>query len=250
MSPNAPSVPLIPARNLVSQPSGEGQIEEIIKPSPDHDIEDLQPSQEPIIGPGDQAQPRRSERIHLQQDKTLPSKPVTRSQTRKSAEEYCSILAYENNKDNYLETSEIIQDQDKEEFDEYFTTSAHAESVEKQNMENTFMAQDLIAPANTTEALKDPIWRKSIDDEYEALIKKKVWEVVLPPPNTNIVKSCWTHICKCNEDRTAKAKSRVVTQGFTQTFGVNYDETYAPVSRLASLQTICTIAARNDLLIH
>ena len=55
MSPNVPSVPLIPARDSLSQPSGEGQIEEIIELSPDHEIEDLQPSQEPIIGPGEQA---------------------------------------------------------------------------------------------------------------------------------------------------------------------------------------------------
>ena len=74
-----------------------------------------------------------------------------------------------------------------------------------------------------------------MDDEYEALIKKKVWEVVFPPPDTDIVGSCWTHICKCNEDRTARAKSRVVAQVFTQTFGANYDETYAPVYQLASL---------------
>ena len=82
-----------------------------------------------------------------------------------------------------------------------------------------------------------------MDNEYEALIEKKVWEVVLPPPDTNIVGSHWTHICKRNEDRTARAKSRVVVQGFTQTFGVDYDKTYAPVCRLASLWTICAIAA-------
>ena len=82
------------------------------------------------------------------------------------------------------------------------------------------------------------------------IIEKKVWEVVLPPPNTNIVGSCWTHICKCNQDRTARAKSRVVAQGFTQTFGIDYDKTYAPVSQLASLWTICSIAAWNDWLIH
>ena len=89
-----------------------------------------------------------------------------------------------------------------------------------------------------------------MDDGYEALIKKKVWEVVLLPPDTNIAGSCWTHICKQNQDRTARAKSRVVPQGFTQTFGVDYDETYAPVSQLASLQTICAIAVRNDWPIH
>ena len=69
-----------------------------------------------------------------------------------------------------------------------------------------------------------------MDNEYEALIEKKVWEVVLPPLDTNIVGSRWTHICKHNEDRTARAKSRVVAKGFTQTFGVDYDETYAPDS--------------------
>ena len=69
-----------------------------------------------------------------------------------------------------------------------------------------------------------------MDAKYEALIKKKVWDVVVLPPNINIVGSHWTHICKHNEDRTARAKSRVVAQGFTQTFGVDYDETYAPVS--------------------
>ena len=37
VSPNVPSVPPIPARDLLSQPSGEGQIEEIIEPSPDHE---------------------------------------------------------------------------------------------------------------------------------------------------------------------------------------------------------------------
>ena len=89
-----------------------------------------------------------------------------------------------------------------------------------------------------------------MDDEYEALIEKKVWEVVLPPPDMNIVGSCWTHICKCNDDRKARAKSRVIAQGFTQTFGVDYNETYAPVSQLASLQIICAIAARNDWPIH
>ena len=82
-----------------------------------------------------------------------------------------------------------------------------------------------------------------MDKEYEALIEKKVWEGVLPLPNINIIGSCWIHICKHNEDRTGRAKSRVVAQGITQTFGVDYDETYAPVRRLASLQTICAIAA-------
>ena len=59
MSPSVTSVPLIPACDSLSQPSGEGRIEELLEPSPDHETEDLQPSQEPTIGPGQQAQPRK-----------------------------------------------------------------------------------------------------------------------------------------------------------------------------------------------
>ena len=89
-----------------------------------------------------------------------------------------------------------------------------------------------------------------MDDEYEALIEKKVWDIVLLPPDINIVGSRWTHIFKWNQEGKVRAKSQVVAQGFTQTFGVNYDKTYAPVSQLASWRTICTIAAQNDWPIH
>ena len=69
--PIVSQVPSAPVHDLLSQPSGKGKIKEIIKPSPEHKLEDLQPSQRPTIGPSEQAQPRRSERIHLQHDKTI-----------------------------------------------------------------------------------------------------------------------------------------------------------------------------------
>ena len=95
------------------------------------------------------------------------------------------------------------------------------EPTGENSIESVFSTQDLAILTNIDEALQSPIWKKSMDNEYEALIKKKVWEVILPSSNTNIVGSHWTHICKCNEDRTARAKSRVVAQGFTQNFGVD-----------------------------
>ena len=64
-----PQIPSIPARDLLSQQDGEGRIEEIIEPGPEHELEDLEPSQKPIIGSGEQGQPRRSEQIHLQHKK-------------------------------------------------------------------------------------------------------------------------------------------------------------------------------------
>jgi hypothetical protein len=44
-----------------------------------------------------------------------------------------------------------------------------------------------------------------------------------------------------------KYKARIVTQGFTQIEGVDYDETFAPIAKFASLHTILAIAAKHDL---
>ena len=91
---------------------------------------------------------------------------------------------------------------------DYLAISTCAEPVKENCIESVFSTQNLIILSNIDEALQDPKWKKSMDDEYEVLIEKKVWEVVLPPPDTNIVGSCWTHICKFNKDRTAMAKSK------------------------------------------
>ena len=84
----------------------------------------------------------------------------------------------------------------------------------------------------------------------KAQIDKNTWEMVIPPEGVNIVGK-WTYCLKKNDKNTIiRPKSRLVAQGFTQTFGVNYDETYTPIVRMTSLRTICAIAACNNWPIH
>ena len=42
-------------------------------------------------------------------------------------------------------------------------------------------------------------------------------------------------------------KARVVARGFTQRYGTNYEETFAPVVRMEALRALFAIAARRDL---
>ena len=109
----------------------------------------------------------------------------------------------------------------------------------------------LTEPKNVNKAINNPIWKKSMDEELKAQIDKDTWEMVIPPEDVNIVGSKWTYCLKNNDKNTIiRPKSHLVAQGFTQMFGVDYDETYAPIIRMTSLQTICTIAARNNWPIH
>ena len=64
--------------------------------------------------------------------------------------------------------------QEKQEFDsDYLIISACGELVEKSCIESAFSAQDLTIPTTIDKALQDPTWKKSMDEEYEALIEKK-----------------------------------------------------------------------------
>src|SRR6266702_6193689 len=78
-----------------------------------------------------------------------------------------------------------------------------------------------------------------------------VYEVVPQPCGKNIVGSKWVFCIKRRPDGTIqKYKARVVTQGFTQVEGVDFDETFAPVAKFASLHAILALAAELDLEVH
>jgi len=42
-------------------------------------------------------------------------------------------------------------------------------------------------------------------------------------------------------------KARLVATGFTQTYGVDYNETFAPIAKFTSIRCILTLAAFEDM---
>jgi len=71
--------------------------------------------------------------------------------------------------------------------------------------------------------------------------------MVLCPPGKNIIGCKWVFRLKRKADGSIdKYKARLVAQGFTQIYGVDYYNTYSPVTWLTSFCLILTIAACNN----
>ena len=98
-------------------------------------------------------------------------------------------------------------------------------------------------PLSYKEATSKQVWVDAMIEEYNSIMNNDVWEVVPRPTGKSVVTSRWfykiKHVADCSVE---KCKARFVARGFTQKEGIDYDETFAPVSRYTTIRTIISLA--------
>ena len=96
-----------------------------------------------------------------------------------------------------------------------------------------------------------PQWKEVMDEELAALEAHYTWEVVDKPKNVNIIGCRWTFVVKKDAaGNIIRYKARLVAQGFSQVQGIDFFDTYAPVAKMATIQTVLALAVRYDHEIH
>ena len=109
-------------------------------------------------------------------------------------------------------------------------------------------------PRTVNEALSSPKrakWEKAMKTEMESLKINDVWELVELPEDRKVFGSKWVFRIKTDADGKVEThKARLVAQGFSQTFGDDYDETFSPVARFESIRTVIALAAKYGLKLH
>lgn len=101
-------------------------------------------------------------------------------------------------------------------------------------------------PQSVEEALSRPdaaMWKEAIDSEIDSLVAHGSWRLEDLPEDRRPVGSKFVLTRK----RDGRYKARLVAQGFTQMPGVDYSDTYAPVSRYATFRALMSHVAAHDL---
>ena len=90
-----------------------------------------------------------------------------------------------------------------------------------------------------------------MDEELSALEAHSTWKLADLPAGANLVGCRWTFIGKKDAaSNIVRYKVCLIAQGFSQVPGVDFFDTYTPVTKMASIRATLAYAAHHDLEIH
>lgn len=112
----------------------------------------------------------------------------------------------------------------------------------------------VIEPKTLAQALssdqKDQ-WVEAMNSEMDSLKQNDTWSLCELPSNRSPVGSKWVY--KAKTDATGKIsryKARLVAQGFSQKYGVDYDQVFAPVVRQTTFRLLLSKASKENLCVR
>jgi hypothetical protein len=116
---------------------------------------------------------------------------------------------------------------------------------------HSFLAMTDGVPTTYEEAMNSPDkdkWIEAMKREMDSFHENKVYTLVPKPTNVKPISTKSMFRIKYNHlGQVSKYKARLVAKGFTQTYGRDFYETYAPVVKFKSFRTLMSLAVNQDL---
>ena len=94
-------------------------------------------------------------------------------------------------------------------------------------------------------------WAAAMEDEMKSMSDNKVWDLEEISKEAKTVGCKWVYKTKCDsKGNIERFKARLVAKDFTQREGIDYNETFPPVSYKDSFRIIMALVAHYDLELH
>nr|GEY78448.1 hypothetical protein [Tanacetum cinerariifolium] len=103
-------------------------------------------------------------------------------------------------------------------------------------------------PKNVKEAMTDPAWIESMQEELLQFKRIDVWVLVPALDNISPLTLKWIFKNKHDEEQTIiRNKSRLVVRGYRQEEGINFKESFSPVARMEAIRIFLAYVVHKSL---
>ncbi|KAK4386324.1 Retrovirus-related Pol polyprotein from transposon TNT 1-94 [Sesamum angolense] len=140
--------------------------------------------------------------------------------------------------------------------DDSLTSTSIPEHLEKMtnvgvNPNSTNLTHEESNIWNVMASSKAKQWKEAVKSEMDSIVSNRTWMLVDLPPGCTTIGCKWIFKKKLKPNGTVdKFKARLVAKGFKQKDGIDYFDTYSPVSRLTTIRVLIALASVYNLSIH
>nr|GEZ32839.1 retrovirus-related Pol polyprotein from transposon TNT 1-94 [Tanacetum cinerariifolium] len=109
----------------------------------------------------------------------------------------------------------------------------------------------IMEPKSVKEALTDPAWIGSMQEELHQFIRLDVWELVPSPDGIKPLTLKWLFKNKDDEENMIiRNKTRLVLRGYQQEEGINFEESFAPVAQIEAIRIFLAYVAHKGFTMY
>nr|GEW31499.1 retrovirus-related Pol polyprotein from transposon TNT 1-94 [Tanacetum cinerariifolium] len=108
-----------------------------------------------------------------------------------------------------------------------------------------------VEPKNFKQAMTKPSWIDALQEEIHEVERLEVWELVSCPDKVFLIKLKWIYKIKTDEyGRVLKNKARLVAHGFRQEEEIDFEESFASVTRIEAIRIFIANATHKNMTIY
>jgi hypothetical protein len=125
------------------------------------------------------------------------------------------------------------------------------DNYEVYNIEESHIEDDPTSYEEAMRSARSSEWLEDMKDEMKSMKLNDVWDLEEIPKGAKTLGCKWVYKTKYDSrGNIEKFKARLVAKGFTQREGIDYNETFSPVSCKDSFRIIMALVAHYDLELH
>ncbi|GJW57670.1 retrovirus-related pol polyprotein from transposon TNT 1-94, partial [Tanacetum coccineum] len=108
-----------------------------------------------------------------------------------------------------------------------------------------------VEPKTYKDALTQACWIEAIQEELNEFEQLKVWELIPRPDKVMVITLKWIYKVKLDElGGILKNKARLVARSYRQEEGIDFEESFAPVSRLEAIRIFLAFASHMNMVVY